>query len=286
MPKKATQDQDKKSRKRLSILAFSALGIVYGDIGTSPLYALRICFHGRHAVPVTAENVLGVLSLIFWALILIISVKYMLLILRADNQGEGGVLALMELVLPTKRNRRRAFILIVGLFGAALLYGDGTITPAISVLSAMEGLEIATPFFKPYVVPITIVILFFLFLLQHRGTAKVGMLFGPVMLTWFLVIGVTGIRQVAKSPFILNAVNPSHTAHFLVSHGFESLFVLGAVFLVVTGGEALYADIGHLGKSPIRFSWFTVVLLSLLFNYFGQGALLLKNNAGPTLFTI
>jgi KUP system potassium uptake protein len=275
-------EESKESKKRLIFLAFSALGVVYGDIGTSPLYALKICFHGRHSVDVTQENVLGVLSLIFWALMLVISIKYLLLILRADNQGEGGILALMELVLPRKRGRRRTLVMLVGLFGAALLYGDGTITPAISVLSAIEGLEIATPVFKPYVVPITLVILFFLFFLQRRGTGKVGLLFGPVMLTWFLVIGVVGFLHTVQNPTVLAAVNPSHGLHFLLEQSSESLFVLGAVFLVVTGGEALYADIGHFGKSPVRLSWFTVVLFSLLVNYFGQGALLLKNSSLAT----
>jgi KUP system potassium uptake protein len=272
-------EQDKKSRKRLVFLAFSALGVVYGDIGTSPLYAMKICFHGRHSVAVTQENVLGVLSLIFWALMMVISIKYLLFILRADNQGEGGILALMELVLPRKRGRRRALVILVGLFGAALLYGDGTITPAISVLSAIEGLEIATPVFKPYVVPITLVILFFLFFLQHRGTGKVGLLFGPVMLTWFLVIGAVGFLHVVQNPAVFDAINPSYGLHFLQEQSFRSLYILGAVFLVVTGGEALYADIGHFGKSPVRLSWFTVVLFSLLLNYFGQGALLLKNSS-------
>jgi KUP system potassium uptake protein len=272
-------EQDKKSRKRLVFLAFSALGVVYGDIGTSPLYAMKICFHGRHSVAVTQENVFGVLSLIFWALMMVISIKYLLFILRADNQGEGGILALMELVLPRKRGRRRALVILVGLFGAALLYGDGTITPAISVLSAIEGLEIATPVFKPYVVPITLVILFFLFFLQHRGTGKVGLLFGPVMLTWFLVIGAVGFLHVVQNPAVFNAINPSYGLHFLQEQSFRSLYILGAVFLVVTGGEALYADIGHFGKSPVRLSWFTVVLFSLLLNYFGQGALLLKNSS-------
>jgi hypothetical protein len=234
-------EQDKKSRKRLVFLAFSALGVVYGDIGTSPLYAMKICFHGRHSVAVTQENVFGVLSLIFWALMMVISIKYLLFILRADNQGEGGILALMELVLPRKRGRRRALVILVGLFGAALLYGDGTITPAISVLSAIEGLEIATPVFKPYVVPITLVILFFLFFLQHRGTGKVGLLFGPVMLTWFLVIGAVGFLHVVQNPAVFNAINPSYGLHFLQEQSFRSLYILGAVFLVVTGGEALYA---------------------------------------------
>jgi KUP system potassium uptake protein len=268
-----------KSRKHLVFLAFSALGVVYGDIGTSPLYALKICFYGGHSVAVTQENVLGVLSLIFWALMMVISIKYLLLILRADNQGEGGILALMELVLPKERGRRRTLVMLVGLFGAALLYGDGTITPAISVLSAIEGLEIATPVLKPYVVPITLVILFFLFYLQRRGTGKVGLLFGPIMLTWFLVIGTVGFFHTMQNPIVFAAVNPSHALRFLMEQGFENLFILGAVFLVVTGGEALYADIGHFGKAPIQLSWFTVVLFSLLFNYFGQGALLLKNSS-------
>jgi KUP system potassium uptake protein len=268
-----------KNKKHLVFLAFSALGVVYGDIGTSPLYALKICFYGRHSVAVTQENVLGILSLIFWALMMVVSIKYLLLILRIDNHGEGGILALMELVLPKKRGRRRILVMLFGLFGAALLYGDGTITPAISVLSAIEGLEIATPVIKPYVVPIALVILFLLFYLQRRGTGRVGLLFGPVMLTWFLVIGTVGFFQIVQNPIVFAAVNPSHALHFLTEQGFESLFILGAVFLVVTGGEALYADIGHFGKAPIQLSWFTVVLLSLLFNYFGQGALLLKNSS-------
>jgi KUP system potassium uptake protein len=267
------------SNKRLIFLAFSALGVVYGDIGTSPLYALRLCFYGRHSVAVTQENVLGVLSLIFWALMTVISIKYLLLILKADNQGEGGILALMQLVLPKKRSRRRTMIMILGFFGAALLYGDGTITPAISVLSAIEGLEIATPVFKPYVVPITLLILFLLFLLQRRGTGKIGILFGPVMLTWFLVIGIAGLLHIMRNPIVLAAVYPYHALNFLFEHGVGSFFILGAVFLVVTGGEALYADIGHFGKTPVRLAWFTVVLFALLFNYFGQGALLLSNSA-------
>jgi KUP system potassium uptake protein len=273
------RDQNKEAKKNLVFLAVSALGVVYGDIGTSPLYALKICFYGRHSVAVTQENILGVLSLIFWALMLVISIKYLFLILRADNHGEGGILALMELVLFGKRGRRRTFIILIGLFGAALLYGDGTITPAISVLSAIEGLEIATPFFKPYVVPITLVILFFLFFLQQRGTGKIGLLFGPIMLTWFLVIGTVGFLHTMRDPTVFAAINPSYGLRFILEHSFESLFIFGAVFLVVTGGEALYADIGHFGKSPIRFSWFTIVLFSLLFNYFGQGALLLKNSS-------
>ncbi len=270
--------ESKKDQKRLYFLALSALGVVYGDIGTSPLYALRQCFHGDHAVSPTTENVLGVLSLIFWSLIILISIKYLIVILRADNQGEGGILALMEVVLP-KKGHRRAIILIMGLFGAALLYGDGTITPAISVLGAIDGLKIATPFFDPYIIPIALVILFFLFLIQHRGTGKVGILFGPVMVVWFLVIGLTGIVAIFQNPAVLEALNPFHAFRFFLARGFESFFILGAIFLVVTGGEALYADIGHFGRAPIRLAWFTLVLPCLLLNYFGQGALILNNQS-------
>jgi KUP system potassium uptake protein len=263
-------------KKHLLLLSLGALGVVYGDIGTSPLYAFRVCFSGDHAIDPTRANILGVLSLIFWSLILVISLKYLLLILRADNQGEGGILALMHLVLPTK-GLRRGPILVMGLFGAALLYGDGTITPAISVLSAVEGLEIATPVFKPYVVVITLAILFFLFLLQRRGTGSVGLMFGPVMMAWFLVIAASGGINIARNTAVLAAVNPSHAFSFSRDQGPQSFYILGAVFLVVTGGEALYADIGHLGKRPIRLAWFAVVLPALLLNYFGQGALLMQN---------
>ncbi len=275
---KRIEDKEKERKKYLLFLSFSALGVVYGDIGTSPLYALRVCFHGRHAIEPNPANVLGVLSLIFWSLVLVISIKYLLLILRADNQGEGGILALMELVLP-KRGRRRNMILVMGLFGAALLYGDGAITPAISVLSAIEGLKIATPVFEPFIIPLTLVILFFLFLLQHRGTGGIGLLFGPIMLVWFVVLAAAGIANIAKNTGILAAINPYHAFHFFTTQGFESLYILGAVFLVVTGGEALYADIGHFGRTPIRLSWFTIALPGLLLNYFGQGALLLKDPA-------
>jgi KUP system potassium uptake protein len=271
-------EKEKRTINHLLFLCISALGIVYGDIGTSPLYAFRVCFNGDFAIEPTEANILGVLSLIFWSLALIISVKYLLLILRADNQGEGGILALMELVLPRK-GRQKILILFLGLFGAALLYGDGTITPAISVLSAVEGLEIATPVFHPYIIPLTLLILFLLFLLQHRGTRGVGILFGPVMLLWFLVLAVAGVASMVKNTTVLKAVNPYHAFRFFSTQGFHSLYILGAVFLVVTGGEALYADIGHFGKAPVRFSWFTLVLPSLLLNYFGQGALLLENHS-------
>lgn len=276
--KDKNKKENERSTKHLLFLAFSALGVVYGDIGTSPLYALRECFHGEQAVDVTPENILGVLSLIFWSLILVISIKYLIVILRADNQGEGGILALMELVLP-KRGRKKTVILTVGLFGAALLYGDGAITPAISVLSAIEGLKVATPIFKPYIIPITIAILFFLFLVQYRGTGTVGLMFGPVMIVWFLVLGILGIQSIFQNTEVFAALNPYHALAFFLQHGSQSLFILGAVFLVVTGGEALYADIGHFGRAPIRLTWFTVVLPGLLLNYFGQGALLLRDSS-------
>jgi KUP system potassium uptake protein len=270
--------KEKEKRKYLLFLSFSAIGVVYGDIGTSPLYAFRICFYGAHVIEPTKANVLGVLSLIFWSLILIVSIKYLLIILRADNQGEGGILALMELVLP-KKGRRRSAILAAGLFGAALLFGDGTITPAISVLSAVEGLEIATPVIKPFIIPITLVILFLLFSLQQKGSGRVGLFFGPVMIVWFFVLAVTGIISIAGNIGVLAAINPHYAFRFFQSQGFESLYILGAVFLVVTGGEALYADIGHFGRTSIRLAWFAVVLPSLLLNYFGQGALILREPA-------
>jgi KUP system potassium uptake protein len=273
-----SENNGKDGAKRLLYLSFTALGVVYGDIGTSPLYALRVCFFGPHAVPPASENVFGVLSLVFWSLIVIISAKYLLLVLRADNQGEGGILALMQLVVP-KKGRERAVLLALGLFGAALLYGDGSITPAISVLSAVEGLSLATPLFGPWSVAITLAILFLLFLLQRRGTGRVGMLFGPIMLVWFLVLGVSGTAGIMRHPAVLGAVDPLHAIRFFASEGGASLFIVGAVFLAVTGGEALYADLGHFGPAPIRMAWFALVLPCLLLNYFGQGALLLTDPA-------
>lgn len=276
--KRQIKEQTHTSQSRLRLLSLGALGVVYGDIGTSPLYVFRVCFNGFHSVEPVRANVLGVLSLIFWSLMLVISLKYLLLILRADNQGEGGILALMQLALP-KEGVLRAVVIAIGLFGAALLYGDGAITPAISVLSAVEGLEIATPVFKPYVVAITIVILLALFLLQRRGTGKVGLLFGPIMLFWFLVIAILGGVSIARNPEVLIALNPIIAITFVQAHGVNTLFVLGAIFLVVTGGEALYADVGHFGRYPIRLAWFAIVLPSLLLNYFGQGALLLRSHS-------
>ncbi len=265
--------------RRLGVLALTALGVVYGDIGTSPLYAVRECFHGSHPVPVTPANVLGVLSLITWSLVIVISVKYLGYVMRADNRGEGGILALMALIHPgDERHRGRSWPLVaMGLFGAALLYGDGTITPAISVLSAVEGLEVATTAFKPFVIPVTIAILLGLFVLQRRGTRGVGAVFGPVMGVWFVVIAALGLSGIVRNPDVLHALDPSHAVAALTHNGFAGFAVLGAVFLVVTGGEALYADIGHFGKRPIRLAWFTLVLPALLLNYYGQGALLMAD---------
>ena len=265
----------------LAILSLTALGIVYGDIGTSPLYAMRECFHGPHAISATPDNIFGVLSLIFWALIIIISIKYCIFVLRADNRGEGGILALTALATPIKIvSKKESWVLVViGIFGAALLYGDGIITPAISVLGAIEGLNVATPVFASYVVPITVVIIVGLFIIQSRGTAKVGRLFGPVMLVWFVVIAGLGIVQIMRHPSVVAAFNPIHGVNFFVREGWHGFLVLGTVFLVVTGGEALYADMGHFGKRPIRLVWYTVVLPALLLNYLGQGALLIENPA-------
>lgn len=267
------------STRYLLILAVTALGVVYGDIGTSPLYALRECFYGLHAVALTPANIFGVLSLIFWALIMVVTVKYLIFVLRADNRGEGGILALTALATPIRLLSRgeRRWLVILGVFGAALLYGDGAITPAISVLSAVEGLNVATPFFAPYVIPITMVILVGIFLIQSQGTALVGRLFGPITLLWFTVLGLLGLIHLVSNPAILGAINPAYGFAFFRDNGWAGYLVLGSVFLVVTGAEALYADMGHFGKRPIRLAWFTVVLPALLLNYFGQGALLLAN---------
>ncbi len=255
----------------------TALGVVYGDIGTSPLYALRECFHGPHAIELTESTVFGVLSLIVWALALTISVKYMVLVLRADNRGEGGILALTALAIPGKLRDNRPVLLGIGLFGAALLYGDGVITPAISVLSAVEGLTLTTPLFEPYVIPVTCAILFGLFSAQKFGTARIGAVFGPVILLYFIVLAALGVRGIIDNPSVFKSVHPYYAFEFLRTHQREGFFVMGAVFLVMTGGEALYADMGHFGKKPIRLAWYSVVLPGLVLNYFGQGALLLRN---------
>ena len=276
-----TQDQasDKPRGKYLAFLSLGALGIVYGDIGTSPIYALRESLHGAYGVHASPENVLGVLSLIFWSLILVIPVKYLGFIMRADNNGEGGIIALTALVIPSGRPPEgvRKLLVAAGLFGAALLYGDSMITPAISVLSAVEGLEVATPFFQPYVIPITVAILLGLFSFQRFGTASVGSVFGPIVLVWFLTLGALGAIDLADSPEVFKALNPLYGAQFFTRNGIKGFLVLGSVFLVVTGGEALYADMGHFGRLPIRLTWFAIVLPALLLNYFGQGAMVIAH---------
>ncbi|WP_167599318.1 potassium transporter Kup [Chlorobaculum sp. 24CR] len=264
--------------KHLASLSLAALGVVFGDIGTSPLYAIRECFHGEYSIPVTMPNVLGVLSLLIWSILLIVTLKYLTFIMKADNEGEGGVLALTSLIIShSKKSRSERWVLVsLGLFGAALLYGDGMITPSISVLSAVEGIQIVAPGFTPLVIPVTIVILAGLFLFQHHGTAKVGSFFGPVILLWFIAIGLCGLVEIVKYPAILRAVFPWYGIEFLVNNHSKGFLVLGAVFLAVTGAEALYADMGHFGKRPIRLTWLVLVLPALLMNYFGQGAVLLS----------
>jgi len=254
------------------------MGVVYGDIGTSPLYALRECFFGPHAVPVTRDNMFGVLSLIVWTLIIVVTLKYLVYVLRADNHGEGGILALMALATQTKR-RRQWFLIGLGLFGGALLYGDGMITPVISVLGAMEGLKVAAPQLEPYIVPFAIVVLVFLFLFQRLGTAKVGVFFGPIIILWFVTIATLGVLSIAQTPGVLAALNPLHAFRFFARNGVPGYLVLGAVFLVATGGEALYADLGHFGERPIQIDWFSIVAPALVLNYFGQGALVLRDPA-------
>ena len=273
------QEQDK---KRLATLTLAALGIVYGDIGTSPLYSIKEVFGGaHHPVPITPENVLGILSLFFWSLIIVVTVKYVSFIMRANNKGEGGIIALMTLALHkgTPGTWQQKLLITLGLFGAALFYGDGVITPAISVLSAVEGLEIITPAFNPYILPITLVILVGLFVFQRKGTASVGALFGPVMVIWFAVLAALGALSIIENPGVLAAVNPLHAFRFLLGNSLLGFFALGAVVLCITGAEALYADMGHFGAKPIQYAWLGYVMPALLINYFGQGALLLADPA-------
>jgi KUP system potassium uptake protein len=266
----------------LARLALGALGVVYGDIGTSPLYALRECFQGEHGLAPEPLNVYGVLSLVFWSLVLVISVKYLAFVLRADNRGEGGILALLALLRPDPRARPGALasaLPVAGLFGAALLYGDGMITPAISVLSAVEGLAVSAHGLARFVVPATLLILFLLFFFQRHGTDRIARVFGPVTLVWFVVIAAIGVRSILIEPRILGALDPRWAVRYFAAEGWGGTLVLGAVFLVVTGGEALYADMGHFGRAPIRLAWFAVVLPALLLNYLGQGAAILRDAA-------
>src|SRR5258705_863139 len=265
---------------RVVPLTLTALGVVYGDIGTSPLYTIRECFYGSHAVATTPENVLGVLSLVLYSLLIVISIKYIAIVMRADNQGEGGILALTALIPARgKTVARKGTPLLIGLgiFGAALLYGDGMITPAISVLGAVEGLQVETPLFAPSVVPMSVAILVVLFLFQKYGTHRVGRLFGPIMVVWFVTIAGLGASWIVREPSVIGAINPVHAVRYFRMHGLPGIAVLLAVFLAVTSGEALYADIAHFGKTPIRIAWFALVVPAVMLNYFGQGALLLLN---------
>ncbi len=263
---------------RTAPLALAALGIVYGDIGTSPLYAIKEVFAGAHPLPITPDNILGILSLVLWTLVIVVTIKYVAFIMRADNRGEGGIMALMALTLRKAESPRgRMAIMLAGIAGAALFYGDGVITPAISVLSAVEGLEVATPALKAYVIPVTIGVLFALFAFQRKGTAGIGALFGPIVCVWFAALAVLGIVNIAAEPGVLKALSPSYALDFFLAGPRVGFLALGGVFLVATGSEALYADMGHFGRKPIQLAWFGVVLPALVLNYFGQGALLIHH---------
>ncbi len=268
------------NKSSTAILALAALGVVYGDIGTSPLYTIHEIFAGaHHPVPITHDNILGILSLMFWSLMMVVSFKYVLFIMRADNRGEGGIMALMALVRNIGDKRQVAFLMLLGLLGASLFYGDAIITPAISVLSAVEGLEIATPGLKTYILPVTILVLIMLFYFQKHGTAKVGKLFGPIVVVWFAALAALGVSGILRAPEVLHALNPMYALGFISGHGSLGYFALAAVVLTVTGTEALYADMGHFGRKPVQLAWFGLVLPALVLNYFGQGALLLTNPA-------
>ena len=265
------------SKQAIAGVALAALGVVYGDIGTSPLYAMKEVFAGNHPIPLNEGNVLGSLSAFFWALIIVVSVKYVSIIMRADNRGEGGIMALIALSLQDAKGnpRRMKIITIIGILGAAMFYGDGMVTPAISVLSAVEGIEIVTPALKSFVIPITLVVLFFLFFVQKRGTATVGTFFGPVMLLWFATLACLGVYNIIENPRVLLAMNPVYAVEFMFSNKAMALVAMGNVVLAVTGAEALYADMGHFGRRPIQLAWYGFVLPSLVLNYFGQGARIL-----------
>jgi len=281
LPGPAVQDEPAPRRQGIAGLSLLALGVVYGDIGTSPLYAAKETFNPQHGIPLTTENIIGGVSAIFWALMIVVSLKYVTLVLRAGNRGEGGIMALLALATSSVRDRPRLrnALLAVGVFGAALFYGDAVLTPAISVLSAVEGLEVGTEALKPYVVPLSAGILIALFAIQRYGTGTVGLLFGPVCAFWFASLGAVGIWQIGKAPEILRALDPTHALRFVTGHGFASFIVLGSVLLAFTGAEALYADMGHFGKRAIRIAWFGVAAPGLVLNYFGQGALLIANPA-------
>ncbi|MEY2954137.1 MAG: hypothetical protein RLZZ401_2224, partial [Pseudomonadota bacterium] len=267
------------SRESLAALTLGAMGVVYGDIGTSPLYTMKEIFSPATGIPLDATHLIGAVSVIFWGLMMVVTLKYVLLILRADNRGEGGIMALTALAAHAagKTPHRRTVLLLTGVFGAALFYGDSVITPAISVLSAVEGLEVVTPLLKPYVLPISITVLIGLFALQRFGTATVGKLFGPVIVIWFAVLAATGLVQIVQQPVILTALNPLNALAFLRAQGWHMFVAVGAIVLAFTGAEALYADMGHFGKRPIQWAWMGLVLPALAINYMGQGALLMRD---------
>jgi KUP system potassium uptake protein len=267
-------------RSSTAALTLLALGIVYGDIGTSPLYAVKATFSPEHGIPLNSDTILGGLSAIFWSLMIVVTLKYVTLVMRADNKGEGGIMALLALATSAVKDKRPRWarpVMLLGLIGACLFYGEVMLTPAISVVSAIEGLEVGVPALKPYVLPLSIIVLITLFVFQRHGTAAVGTLFGPICALWFVALAAVGIYNIAQNPTVLNAIHPAHALHFATGHGFASFVILGAVMLAITGAESLYADMGHLGKMPIRIAWFSLVLPSLVLNYFGQGALLIRN---------
>jgi len=279
LPEGPTDGHPACSPTQTASLALAALGVVYGDIGTSPLYTIKECFSGMHAVAPTQGNILGILSMVFWSLMIVVGLKYVIFIMRADNKGEGGIYALLAMLKggPASQGKWWSFLTVLAAFGAALLYGDGVITPAISVLSAIEGLNMATDAAADYVVPLTCLVLISLFFMQKHGTAAIGKVFGPVMVAWFALIGTLGVVSIIRQPLILTALNPIHAINFFAVNHFHGIVALASVVLCITGGEALYADMGHFGRLPIRLTWYSIVLPGLVLNYYGQGALLLDN---------
>jgi KUP system potassium uptake protein len=274
-------DQKQHDTSRLWALTLGALGVVFGDIGTSPLYTIRECFSTHYGIPVTTDNILGILSLIIWSLIIVVSIKYMMFVMRADNKGEGGILALLALAVPAGKTSggRKRYLIFLGLFGAALLYGDGMITPAITVLSAVEGLKVATSIFDEYIVVFTVFILATIFYFQSHGTTRIGVIFGPIILAYFAAMAVLAVPHIIGAPYVFNALNPVYAVGLFTTYGMGVFWALGSVFLAVTGCEALYADMGHFGRRPIRMGWKYVVFPALIINYLGQGALLISNPA-------